>query len=87
MLWNNRYVTIQNKPYEWKRWRDAGILRVYDIIGNDGSFLDANEIFQKYRIEVNFLELLQIRQSIPFEWRRIIENSIYTCNVDGPFFA
>ena len=87
MLWNNRYVTIQNMPYEWKRWRDAGILRVYDIIGNNGSFLDANEIFQKYRIEVNFLELLQIRQSIPFEWRRIIENSVYTCNVDGPFFA
>lgn len=87
MLWNNRYITIQKKPFEWRRWKEAGILRIYDITRNEGMFLDGNEIFQKYGIRVNFLELLQVRQSIPFEWRRKIENSAYTCNVDGPFFS
>ena len=87
MLWNNRYITIQNTPYTWKKWKDAGILRVYDILDHNGTFLDGEQILQKYGIRVNFLELLQIRQSIPFEWRRVIENSGPTSNVEGPFFT
>ena len=74
VIWNNRYITIQNKPYMWKRWIDAGIINVKDILNNRGEFLDARAVSTKYGIRVNFLEVLQIRQSIPYAWR----NALYS---------
>ena len=86
-IWENRYITIQNMPFTWKKWKDAGIIRIGNIIDNNGTYLNREQIQQKYGITVNFLELLQIRQSLPFEWRRIIEQSKNISNIDEPWFS
>ena len=72
-IWNNRYITINNSSYYWKRWVDAGIHKISDIYVND-NFLTPDEIASKYGIQAHFLELLQIRQSLPHSWRHIIVN-------------
>ena len=74
VLWNNRYITIQNKSFYWKKWKDAGIIRVHDLITNN-NFLSANELSIKYSIQINFLEALQIRQSLPHSWRMLVNSS------------
>ena len=33
-----------------------------------------NEINEKFQIETNFLEVLQLRQAIPFEWRLLLNS-------------
>ena len=74
-LWNNRYITINNSSFLWRRWKDAGINQICDIyINND--FLTIEEFATKYDITVNFLELLQIRQSLPFAWRTVLRNHV-----------
>ena len=85
IIWNNRYITIQNKPFVWKKWKDAGINLVNDIINKDGEFLTQQLLVEKFGIQTNFLELLQIRMSLPFSWRRFLSNSNECVIVDEPF--
>ena len=68
VLWNNRYITIQNKCFYWKKWKEVGIIKVNDLMENS-NFLSSNELSNKYNIQINFLEVLQIRQSLPYAWR------------------
>ena len=75
ILWCNRYITIQNRPFTWKKWKDAGIYKINDLIDRNGHFLSANEIAETFGIQTNFLEILQIRQSLPYAWRQTLENS------------
>ena len=72
-IWDNRYITIQNRPFLWRLWQEKGIKQVYNIIRDDGEFLDHNEIKEIYDINCNFLNVLQIRQSIPLNWRQLIK--------------
>ena len=73
-IWNNRYITIENNSFEWRNWKAAGIYKIGDIYAN-GSFLNVNDYNVKYGLRTNFLELLQIKQSIPFSWRMKLCNS------------
>ena len=86
VLWNNRYITIQNKPFEWKKWKAAGINRINDIIDLSGNFLTQPDIAGKFGIQTNFLELLQIRMSLPFAWRKALNNSPEFVSIEEPCF-
>ena len=71
VLWQNRYITIQNSSFHWDHWKRAGILKVHDLMA-DNNFMSAEELSEKYNIRINFLEALQIRQSLPHSWRTIL---------------
>ena len=86
IIWANRYITIQNVPYIWQRWIDAGVTRINSILDNQGNFLTQEDIFDKYNLRTNFMELLQIRQSMPFAWRNLIRNSPNCADLCRPFF-
>ena len=83
----NRYITIiiQNRPIVWRLWQENGITQVYNIISDDGEFFDHNEIEEMYGIYCNFLDVLQIRQSLPLNWRQLIKNIAVTTKVSVPF--
>ena len=72
-IWDNRYITIQSRPFLWRLWQEKGIKQVCNIIRDDGEFLDHNEIKEIYDINCNFLNVLQIRQSLPLYWRQLIK--------------
>ena len=84
-IWENRYITIQNRPIIWRLWQENGITQVCNIIRDDGEFLDHNEIQEMYGINCNFLNVLQIRQSLPLNWRQLIKNKAVTTKVSVPF--
>ena len=71
-IWENRYITIQNKPFRWQKWLQHGIKHVRDILSDEADFLSHEEKKQRYGVQCNFLNVLQIRHSIPFEWRQIL---------------
>jgi hypothetical protein len=79
-IWLNRYITVNKKPIKWENWIHHGILKINDILNINGHFLDHEEIASKYNIKCNFLNILQIRQSLPLEWRSVLQNST-TCTI------
>ena len=85
ILWNNRYITIENVPYEWVSWQTKGIQYVNDILNENGDFLSHTEISEKFGVRCHFLQALQIRQSMPLEWRRVIRSEYSYKPVREPF--
>ena len=84
-IWNNRYITIENVPYEWASWQTKGIQYVSDILNANGDFLSHNKISEKFGVRCHFLQALQIRQSLPLEWRRVIRTEYSHKPVREPF--
>ena len=73
-IWFNKNITVEGNPLFWNSWYETGIFFVDAILHEDGEFSTADQLKQKYGLNTNFLTLLQIRQSIPFEWRQTIRN-------------
>ena len=51
---------------------DKGILEIRDLLDQNGMFYDHTQLKLKYGINCNFLNVLQIRQSIPHSWRKLL---------------
>ena len=47
---------------------------INDLIDECGNFLDHDHMSQKFNINCNFLNLIQIRHSIPLTWRQILSS-------------
>ena len=86
-IWENRYITISNRPYIWSNWAGKGIVQKHDIIKENGDFFNHNEIKEKYDINCNFLNSLQIRLSLPMEWRQLIRNKLGKNKINEPFVS
>ena len=74
-LWNNKFITIEGKPLFWRDWVAKGICKIKDLIDEHGNFLDHNRISEKFQVNCNFINTLQIRLSIPLSWRKSISDS------------
>ena len=64
---------------------ECGIIYLYDILDENGEFLSHTEITRKFNIRCHFLNMLQLRQSIPPEWRRSIQDGVTSNKVTSPF--
>ena len=83
ILWNNQYITIENKPIYWSKWKQHGINTLNDILDDKGLCLNHIEINRKFNVNCNFLSALQIRQSIPITWRETLKSSKACDMIDG----
>ena len=72
VIWYNNKITIENKPFLWLDWYKKGIFKIKHLINSKGGFLMPDELRIKNGISCNFLQNLQIRQSIPLDWRQKI---------------
>ena len=89
ILWNNERILIGRKVVEWRHWRRAGVLKVNDLISQQGEFMSKDLIFTNYGIRCNFLELLQIKRAIPWIRSRmtiqdISPRDIFICYEEKP---
>ena len=75
-LWYNKNITVDSKPIFWKAWYRQGIKYVKDIINNDGSFITNEKLNNEYNIKGNFLQSLQLRLSLPVQWREKLKGNI-----------
>ena len=87
VIWDNRYITINRQPIFWKKWYEKGIIKLNDILNENGNIMNTDEILSTYGFQSNFLNCLQLRQAIPFEWRRVLAGS-KSCDIHNiSFFA
>ena len=73
-LWNNKYITINKQSFFWNTWAEKDILHIADLLNEHGTFLSHTEIQSKYNVQCNFLNILQLRQSIPIAWRERLKS-------------
>ena len=74
-IWHNKWITIEKKPFLWKSWLERNIKHVSDLLNEDGTFQTFVQLGQKYDISVSFLDMLKIKQALPFIWRKKLERS------------
>ena len=82
VIWNNRYITINNSPFQWQEWLSKGVVHIGDLLDENRRFLDHNGLNEKYGIACNFLNALQIRQSIPISWRCTLSSNSPNTNTE-----
>ena len=68
-LWLNKNITVDGKDIFWNTWYKGGIMYIKDILNANNTFMTAEELHARYGVQTNFLSILQIRQSLPYNWR------------------
>ena len=74
MIWFNSNITIENKPFIWEDWYVKGVVEIADILDKNNDFLSSAKLNEKYNLNCNFLQSLQIRKSLPYNWRQTLTN-------------
>ena len=74
-IWFDRYITIEKKPIFWKVWYQKGIIYIRDLLDDNANFLTQDQLKFRYDLNCNFLDVLKIRQSIPYPWRNMIRQA------------
>ena len=79
ILWHNQYIVFNKQPLFYKEWFHSGIVRLEDILTEDGSFKSLEEIISilKFRNSKRcaIFEYTKLRQSIPRVWLAQISNN------------
>ena len=75
IIWNNKYITVNRRPIFYRNWHKNGITRIQNLLDENNHFLSDSDIRKKYGVKCSFLDVLQIRQSIPIQWRGLIFNN------------
>ncbi len=79
-LWLHRDITIKGSSIYWGNWVKSGITKIGHIIDKKGNFYSHTEIKQKYNISCNFINILTLKQSIPFKWRQTLNTTSKICH-------
>ena len=70
VLFNNREILINGKPFYYNEWHLNGIFSIRDVLNDEGKFLSYQEFLQKYRhLKCNFLPIFKSLQ----QFRNICE--------------
>lgn len=76
IIWYNSNILIAERPFIFREAFAAGILYISDILREDGTFKCYEEVVQDFGPCLNWLEFMQICDSIPHEWIAIIRNDL-----------
>ena len=74
-IWNNKFILIENKSCYIKHLAVHGIVKIGDLISDNGRFLESEKLLQARLSPVHFFKLMGIVNSIPNEWKLIIKQS------------
>lgn len=73
VLWYNKRIKMDGLPFCWKGWLTRGVWRVEDLLDPaEGRFLSHTELGAKFDMQTSFLNVLQLKQSLPRAWRGLL---------------
>lgn len=74
-IWRNSFITVDNSPIVYKHWEEHGIVAVQDLINKDnGMFLNAEQLAEKYSIDINAMMYNSLVSAIPRHWKKTIRD-------------
>ena len=74
-IWNDKFILIENKSCYIEHLAVHGIVKIGDLISDNGRFLESEKSLQARLFSVHFFKLMGIVNSIPNKWKLIIKQS------------
>lgn len=74
-VWNNKFILIESKSCYIKHLVAHGIVKIGDLISDNGRFLESEKLLQSPLSPIHFFKLMGIVNSIPNDWKLIIKQS------------
>ncbi len=75
ILWNNELIQLPVNPkskrlqtLKWPELYNAGIVKVKDLVTDEGNIIDIAKFCTEHNIKHNFLQVIRLRKAIPSEW-------------------
>ena len=65
VLWHNSSICADAKPVYYKVWMERGILMVADITKDNGILYKYDELMNKYRLQIRFMDYACLIDAIP----------------------
>lgn len=65
ILFNNRAILIEGKPFFLREWFSKGIICIKDLLNENGQVMSFHEFETKYGCNTNFLNFYQVIKAIP----------------------
>ena len=53
-IWHNSLIRIENKPFFYKSWFNAGVEKVRDLLDKDCHFISFHDFVKKFKIKTNY---------------------------------
>ena len=75
IIWNNRNIKIDGKAPFYKNWFEKNIMRIEDLLHNDGKFLSVNQFSEKIHLETPFTFYLGLINALPTNWKLAIKTT------------
>jgi hypothetical protein len=75
-LWLNKNIICNKKTLYCKRSLNNNLLYIKNILTEENTFKDLESINNEYKVQWNFVNYLGIRQSIPHNWKLILNNTL-----------
>ena len=69
IIWNNKRILIQDKSIFIKHLIDHEIIKIGDLISDNGRFIESDKILQTSLSPIQYFNLMSIVNSIPNDWR------------------
>ena len=75
IIWNNHNIIIDGKTLFYKSWLEKNILRIEDLLDNDGNFLPFNLFSEKFHLQTPFTLYFGLINSVPTPWKLAIKRT------------
>ena len=72
-LWDNKFITIGNKPAHVNDFLTHGIVRYRDILDDNLKIMSKIDIEQKYHCALKHMDYNSVVHAIPKKWRKLDE--------------
>ena len=69
IIWNNHKILINGNPLFFKSWFDKNIIRVGDLLQQEGKFLSFENFCTKFRLKVPFTLYFGLINAIEIFWK------------------
>ena len=74
IIWNNKFITVNNKSLFNKNLYREGLIFVNDLIDNNGSFISHQTLVNTFGNNINFFEYICLKDAIPQKWRQLLRH-------------
>ena len=70
IIWNNRFITINNVPVFFRTWSQNGIQTLADLVNSEkNGLISFKDFFKKFNIKGNFVQFYSLISAIASHWK------------------
>ena len=59
-IWHNSLIRIENRPFFYKSWFNAGVKEIRDLLDAEQNFISYNAFTAQYNFKTNYIEYYKV---------------------------